>query len=283
MKRTVFLTVILLLSYGLAMAEVGVTASFYPLAHFARQVGGDLVQVTNVTPTGVEPHEFEPRPMDIKNAFASRLFIFNGGGLDPWAQKLQGDLQTKGVTTLCMACQLNKHTDPHFWLDPVLAIEEVRLIRDNLSKLDPQNETTYKKNSDEYIKKLTTLDSNFREGLKTCQHHEIVVTHNAFSYLAQRYNLKTIPLAGISSIDEPSAHTLGQISRLVKTKGIRYIFFESLVSPRIAQALASETGAVTLPLNPCEGLTTEDVRNGKDYIAIMQDNLKNLRLALSCK
>ncbi|KJU85927.1 Periplasmic solute binding protein [Candidatus Magnetobacterium bavaricum] len=281
--RTVLLTVVLLLCYGLAMAEVQVAASFYPLAHFAGQVGGNLVQVTNVTPTGVEPHEFEPRPMDVKKAFASRLFVFNGGGIDPWAQKLQNDLQAKGVTVLCMACQLNKPDDPHFWIDPVLAIEEVRLIRDSLCRVDPQNESVYKKNAEAYIKKLTTLDANFREGLKTCKHREIVVTHNAFGYLAGRYNLKTLTLAGLSPIEEPSARKLGQISRVVKDKGIRHIFFESLVSPKIAQSIATETGAVTLPLNPCEGLTTDDVNGGRDYIAIMQDNLKNLRLALSCK
>ncbi|MES0337370.1 MAG: zinc ABC transporter substrate-binding protein [Candidatus Magnetobacterium sp. LHC-1] len=283
MPRTVLLTVVLLLSHALVMAEVQVTVSFYPLAHFAGQVGGNLVHVTNVTPTGVEPHEFEPKPLDIKRAFASQLFIFNGGGIDPWAEKLQNDLGAKGVTILCMACQLGRHDDPHFWIDPVLAIEEVRLISDTLGRIDPKNAAVYKKNAQEYIKKLTALDSDFREGLKTCQHREIVVTHNAFSYLARRYNLTTLTLAGLSPIEEPSARKLAQIARTVKTKGIRHIFFESLVSPKIAQSIASETGAVTLPLNPCEGLTTDDIQDGKDYIAIMQDNLRNLRTALSCK
>ncbi len=288
MKKTVFLIVMQLLSCGLACAEIQVTASLYPLAHFAAQVGGELVIVTNITPTGVEPHEFEPGPKDIKKVFASKLLIFNGAGLDPWAVKLQKDLQAKGVNILHMASKLNishgsKGQNPHFWVDPVLAIEEVKLIRNSLSKLDPSNEATYKKNADEYIKKLSALDTAFKEGLKTCQHREIVVTHDAFSHLTQRYGLKTNPLAGLSPVDEPSARRLGEITKIVKAKGIRYIFFESLVSPKIAQTIATETGALILPLNPCEGLTTEDVKNGKDYIAIMEDNLKNLRVALSCK
>ncbi|MBF0564487.1 MAG: zinc ABC transporter substrate-binding protein [Nitrospirae bacterium] len=293
---------------------VTVAASFYHLAHFAQQVGDGGIKVTNITPNGVEPHEFEPTPKDVRGIYKSRVFVFNGAGIDAWAEKLSRELAKSGVITLNVSSNItmrttgqkndytdsrtvnhneshkmaqdstpNKTFDPHFWLDPVLAQKEVEAIRDVLVRASPQKAALFYKNAASYVEKLKALDEKYREGLKNCRLRDIVVTHSAFSYLAARYGFKTIPLTGISPVEDPSARKLGEISGLVKNKNIKYIFFETLVSPRLAKTIATETGASTLPLNPIEGLTQEDVKKGSDYISLMDDNLKNLRVALSCQ
>ncbi|MCG6551704.1 MAG: zinc ABC transporter substrate-binding protein [Candidatus Magnetominusculus sp. LBB02] len=270
-----------------ADAAVKAAASFYPLAHFAKQAGGALIDVETIVPVGIEPHEFDPAPKDIRHAYDARVFIYNGAGIDRWAEKIAPSLNKKGVITVNatsgIAVTTQGQPDPHTWLDPVLAQKEVELIGSSLIKADPANESQYRANTQAYIAKLQALDNKFRDGLKTCKRRKIVVTHRAFAYLARRYNLETLVLNGLSPSDEPSPRRLGQMVKAARADGIKYIFFESLVSPKIAQTVAREVGASTLVLNPLEGLTPADIKAGKDYILIMEENLANLRRALSCQ
>ncbi|WP_420265948.1 metal ABC transporter solute-binding protein, Zn/Mn family [Candidatus Magnetominusculus dajiuhuensis] len=271
-----------------ANATIAAAASFYPLAHFAKQVGGTLNDVQTIVPSGVEPHEFDPAPKDIRRIYASKVFIFNGAGIDLWAEKIAPDLEKKGVLTVNATSGITLLTthgqaDPHVWVDPVLAQKEVELIRDSFIKADPENESVYKKNAAAYLDKLRILDGKFRDGLKSCATRKIVVSHGAFAYLAARYNLETIVLSGLSPSEEPSPRRLGEAVKAARRDGIKYIFFESLVSPKIADTVAREIGAATLVLNPIEGLTPTDAAAGRDYVSIMEDNLKNLRIALSCQ
>ncbi|MBF0457356.1 MAG: zinc ABC transporter substrate-binding protein [Nitrospirae bacterium] len=275
-----------------AIAAIKVAASFYPLAHFAKQVGGSLADVATIVPAGVEPHEFDPAPKDIRHIYASRVFIFNGAGFDLWAEKIAPDLEKNGIITVnattgialqSIASSISGQRDPHAWVDPLLAVKEVEVIRDAFIKADPENEQNYRTNAEAYISKLGALDETFRDGLKSCMTRKIVVTHGAFAYLARRYNLEALVLSGLSPSDEPSPRRLGQLVKAARAEGIKYIFFESLVSPKIARTVAREIGAATLVLNPLEGLTPTDIEAGRDYISIMEDNLKNLRIALSCQ
>ncbi|KWT78195.1 metal ABC transporter solute-binding protein, Zn/Mn family [Candidatus Magnetominusculus xianensis] len=271
-----------------ANAAIKVAASIYPLAHFAKQVGGSLTDVETIIPAGVEPHEFEPAPKDIRRIYSSRVFIFNGAGIDLWAEKIAPDLEKTGVLTVNMTSgiTLQQHhgrTDPHTWLDPVFAQKEVEIIRDSFAKADHENGQTYRTGAEVYLGKLRALDKKFRDGLKSCTTRKIVVTHGAFAYLAQRYNLETLVLSGLSPSEEPSPRRLGEAVTTARAHGIKYIFFESLVSPKIAETVAREIGASTLVLNPLEGLTPADAKAGRDYISIMEGNLKNLRTALSCQ
>lgn len=275
-------------------AAISATASFYPLAHFAKQVGGSLADVQTIVGAGVEPHEFDPAPNDIKRIYASQVFIFNGAGIDLWAEKIAPDLEKKGVITVnatqgiafgkaANSADSPGQTDPHTWLDPVLAQKEVEIIREAFIKADPKNEQVFRANAAALINKLAALDTRFKDMLKSCATRKIVVTHGAFAYLAARYNLETLVLSGLSPAEEPSPRRLGQLVNAARANGIKYIFFESLVSPKIAQTVAREIGAATLILNPIEGLTPSEVQAGRDYLSIMEDNLKNLRTALSCK
>jgi len=278
---------------GAGQKNIGVVASFYPLAEFVRQVGGGKVTVTNITPVGAEPHDFEPSPQDIVTMKQAKVFIYTGVGFEPWAGKVVPDLTgvtvinaSKGIPLLSATPEegrINPHkADPHFYLDPVLDQKVIKTIANKLAEIDPANKAFYDKNAAAYIDKLEKLDSKYRAGLISCNSRDVVTSHAAFAYLAKRYNLTQIAIAGLSE-EEPSPARLAEITRFVKEHHIKYIFFEKLVSPRLSKTIAGEVGAKTLVLNPIEGLTPDDQKAGKNFISLMQENLKNLRIALECK
>jgi zinc transport system substrate-binding protein len=265
--------------------KISIATSFYPLGEFAKQVGGDYVDVSVVVPPGVEPHDFEPTPQDIVKIYNAKLFIYNGGEIDPWAPRIEKSLQQQSIETMNMLAIIGKtqSNDPHIWLDPIIAQQQVNAIRDALVVIDPEHDTQYRLNAYNYNRKLAQLDTNFRAGLLTCTSHDAVTSHAAFGYLAQRYHFTQVPITGINPDEEPSAKKLSEIVQLVKDKKIQYVFFETLASPRTAELLAQEAQVKTLVFNPLEGLTPMESLQGKNYISIMQDNLKNLRLALNCR
>lgn len=272
--------------------KIQVVASFYPLADFAKNVGGDLADVTNITPAGAEPHEYEPMPRDIVKVNSARLLIYNGNRFDPWAEKIEADLKAKGVEVIKMSGILDSlkksaddggEYDPHFWLDPVNAQKEADVIADALIKIDKEREKEYNQNRDGFKKQLADLDAEYRNGLANCELRTIVTSHNSFAYLARRYNLETLHILGLSPEEEPSAKTIAEVSDLAKEKNIQYIFFETLVNPKLPETIANEIGAKTLVLNPIEGLTDEELAAGKNYLSVMRENLNNLRIALQCQ
>ncbi|MET0779405.1 MAG: zinc ABC transporter substrate-binding protein [Candidatus Saccharimonadales bacterium] len=269
-----------------------VVASFYPLYDFAKHVGGDKVSVSNITPAGSEPHDYEPSPKVLADAHKAKVFIYNGGQLEPWVNGFLGDYKnvaikaSSGINLQTTADEENdakQAWDPHFWLDPVLAAKIVDNIRNGLITADPANAGYYTQNAADYKAKLAALDTAYKMGLANCQIRTIVTSHAAFGYLATRYNLDVQAIAGISPEEEPSAAKLAELTQLVKDKHIQYVFFESLVSPRLAATIASETGAKTLVFDPIEGLSDADQKQGKNYLTIQEQNLANLRTALACK
>ncbi|MBI1863920.1 zinc ABC transporter substrate-binding protein [Candidatus Woesebacteria bacterium] len=261
--------------------KIKVTASFYPLYDFAKNVGGDKTEVINITPAGSEPHDFDPTPQDIVNIQKSKLFIYNDINLERWTDKLLPDL---GSHIIKASNGINiTSSDPHVWLDPVLAQIEVKNITQALKAADHQNQSIYDANSQNYINKLKTLDTEFKVGLSSCTSRDFITSHQAFGYLASRYNLNMISIAGFSPDAEPSPQTLANLANFGKNHNVKYIFFESLVSPKLSQTLAQELGAKTLVLDPIEGLTADRIKSGENYISLQRQNLANLRLALNCK
>ncbi len=274
--------------------KIKVVVSFYPLYDFAKNVGGEYVDVTNITPAGAEPHDYDPSPHDIVNIYKAGLFIFNGNGVDSWGDKIQSDLESKGVKVLKISDHMESlktnppgtgktiSHDPHYWLDPNYAEKQIDLIADALIKID-RHQTEYNQNRDHFKKKLADLDLEYKAGLAQCQQREIVVSHNAFNYLAHRYHLSIMYISGLTPDEEPSPHRMAEIVALARKKNIKHIFYETLVSPKLAQTIASEIGVKTLVLNPIEGLTDQEIAHGKNYISVMKENLANLRIALQCR
>jgi zinc transport system substrate-binding protein len=272
-----------------------VVASVYPLYEFARQVAGDSVPVVSLVPAGTEPHDWEPSPQDLTRIREARVLVYNGAGLDAWVPRLlaghasRGTMivrATEGIPLLSPPAQAGggaSTPDPHVWLDPVLAQSMVETIRAVLAKADPARAAMYAENARRFAAELQTLHERFRAGLEHCARREVVASHAAFAYLAKRYALTIIPVMGLTPEAEPTPARLASIVRFARDRKVKYIFTEPLVSPRVAETLAREIGAQTLVFNPIEGVTKDEQDAGLGYVALMEDNLKSLRVALDCR
>ncbi len=268
-----------------------VVASFYPLYFFTSQIAGDKADVFNITPAGAEPHDYEPTAQDITKIENSTLLVLNGGGLEPWADNVKENIDSKktaiviageGLTTQEVVEEGEKITDPHVWLSPVLAEQMVDKIEAGLEETDPNNASYYESNAQTLKSKLGALDAEYKQGLTTCKEKNIITSHAAFGYLATTYRLNQVPITGISPDAEPSPQELAQVAKFARDNHVKYIFFESLVSPKLSQNIATEVGAKTMVLNPVEGLTGDEIASGKDYFSEMRNNLANLKIALQC-
>jgi len=267
-----------------AKKKLTVITSFYPLYFFASQITGDKADVYNITPAGAEPHDYEPTPQDMARMEKSDLVVLNGAGLEAWQDKIKENLAgTKTTVVIAGEKVATVSGDPHVWLSPSLAKEETKTILQSLVQIDPQNKNFYENNAKQFLNKLDQLDNNFKNGLKNCRLHDIITSHAAFGYLAKTYGLNQVTLTGLSPDEEPSAQRLAEISQFAKERQLRYIFFEKLLSPKLAETIASEIGAQTLVLDPLEGIGDQDQQSGKNYLTVMQENLTNLRQALACQ
>jgi len=279
---------------GTGGERMQVVASVYPLYFFARRVGGDRVEVVSLVPPGAEPHDWEPRASDLKTLNSARVFVYNGAGLEPWVDRALKSLDNKGLIPVDTSAGLPLLTgngegghepggyDPHIWLDPVLAQEQVKRIAAALSQADPAGKDVYEANAQALIAELAALDRDY-QALAACPRREIVITHAFFGYPARRYGLVQVPMVtSLSPEAEPTPRQLAELVRFVRERGIRYIFVETLVSDRVGRVLAQEAGAQVLVLNPIEGLTPEEEAQGKDYLTLMRENLANLRQGLEC-
>lgn len=278
-----------------------VLTSFYPMYDFACKIGGDCIDVTNMVPSGTEPHDWEPSTNDLKNLEKADVFIYNGADMEPWADDL---LVSRSDTLHVVEASENvelrttdgehEHAhehedadhhhgdfDPHVWLDPENAKIEMEAIRDALCAADPENSTVFQSNYEKYAAELDALDAEFREKLAPLPNRTIVVAHEAFGYLCDAYGLTQVGIEGLSPDSEPDPGRMAEVIDFVREHSISTIFFEELVSPKVAEAIASETDAQAKMLSPLEGLSDEQAAAGADYFSVMHDNLAALMEALN--
>jgi zinc transport system substrate-binding protein len=256
-----------------------VVAGFYPLAFAAEQVGGTRVDVRNLTPSGAEPHDLELTAQDVRAVRDADLVLYIGGGFMPALEQAVADrkgpsLDLLGGQELAEGGDGEEARDPHVWLDPV---RYAQMAKATASALGDEAA------ADGLVARLDALDAEFRRGLATCRRRQIVTSHAAFGYLASRYGLEQVALEGLSPEAEPSARGLEDLVRLVEKSGATTVFFETLVSPKLAETVAREAGVRTAVLDPLEGLTEDDAAAGADYFSVMRNNLTALRDALGCK
>jgi zinc transport system substrate-binding protein len=256
-----------------------VVASFYPLEYAAQQVGGDRVNVTNLTPPGAEPHDVELTARDVSRIRNADVVLYLGAGFQPAVD--DAAKQAKGTTVdlldgipLRDAQDDETVADPHVWLDPILYARAVRRVARTLG--EPGR-------ADALVRRLQALDGDYRRGLANCRRREIVTSHAAFGYLASRYGLEQVPIAGVSPEAEPTPRKLEEAAERVRRTGATTVFFETLVSPRLAKTVARETGARTAVLDPIEGLTKNEIERGDDYFTVMRRNLAAVQTALECR
>jgi zinc transport system substrate-binding protein len=250
-----------------------VVASFYPLAFAAEEIAPSA-DVENLTPPGAEPHDLELSPGDAAAVRQARLVLLLGHGFQPQLEDAAGNgdnvihlLDTPGLDLL-------PNGDPHVWLDPLRYAKIVTRIGEALG--DEQAAARL-------VRRLHDLDAEYRAGLANCERHEIVTSHEAFAYLAQRYGLEQVPITGLSPEAEPQPADLAHVIQLVKERGVTTVYYETLVSPRIAETVARETGAKTAVLDPIEGLTPGEITKGDDYFTRMRANLRALEEGLGCR
>jgi zinc transport system substrate-binding protein len=254
-------------------------AAFYPLAFAALQVGGPGIDVTNLTPPGAEPHDLEMTARDVERVRDAALVLYIGGGFQPAIEAALDNRDGPSLDVLDGLGLLSgtEHdgggTDPHVWLDPVRFAAVARSIASALGDAAA---------ADPLATRLERLDGEFRKGLARCRRRELVTSHAAFGYLAQRYGLQQVPLVGISPEAEPSPREVEQLVRDVRSTGATTVFFETLISPALAETVAREAGATTAVLDPLEGLTPAELDAGADYFSVMRQNLEALRKALGC-
>ena len=260
-----------------------VMASFYPMYDFARKVGGDRIQVKDMVPAGTEPHDWEPAAMDIRNLEDADVFVYNGADLEHWAEDVLDTLENQDlvVSEASDGVELldgghdhahgDEGKDPHVWLDPMRAKQEMKNIRDALVKADPGNGDYYEANYEKYAGEFDELDQEFRDGLKGTKSRDIIVAHEAFGYLCNAYDLKQLAIEGLTPDSEPDPAKMQEVIEYAKKYDIHTIFFEELASPKVAKTVAKEVDAVTAVLNPIEGLSEEDIQDGEDYFSLIEN------------
>ena len=249
-----------------------VVASFYPLAFAAKEIAPSA-PVENLTPPGAEPHDLELSPIDAATVREARLVLLLGHGFQPQLEDASGDGDNVLHLLDTVGLDLLPNGDPHVWLDPLRYAKIVERIG---QALDAENAAS------RLVARLHDLDAEYREGLANCERHEIVTSHEAFAYLAERYGLEQVPITGLSPEAEPQPADLAHVVELVEERGVTTIFYETLVSPRIAETVARETGASVAVLDPIEGLTPAEIARGEDYFTRMRANLRALEEGLGC-
>jgi zinc transport system substrate-binding protein len=253
-----------------------VVAGFYPLAFAAEEVAGNRVEVTNLTQAGAEPHDVELSPRDVERIRSADLVLYAGGGFQPALEEAADGAEGAAVEVLdgLDLREEDGEADPHVWLDPVRFAQVVERIGAELK---------VEASARQLASQLHALDGEYREGLADCDRHELVTAHDAFGYLADRYGLEVIPIAGLAPEVEPTPRDLEEIAELVEDRGVTTVFVEPLLSPEIGETVAREAGVETAMLNPLEGLTEEELARGENYLSVMRANLEALRAALGCR
>lgn len=285
--------------------KISIVTTLFPLYDFVKNIGGEKVEVILLLSPGVDAHNFEPKPSDIVTISKTNIFIYTGKYMEQWVEKFIVKLDSSKIKILDASenivllqkkdflseekCSNHKHFhdhvaeyDPHIWLDFDNAKKIVDDITNALVELDFDNSDFYKKNARDYKNRLTDLDNLYRDRLLKCRKKEIIYGgHYAFGYLAKRYGLRYIASQGFSQDSEPSALKLIEMIKEMKDKKIKYIFYEELSSPKIAETIANETNAELLLLNSVHNISKLDYDNNVSYISIMEKNLQNLCIGLS--
>lgn len=261
-----------------------VAASIAPMADFAGNVGGDLVDVELLVPPGASPHTYQLDPEQMRLLSKASVLVLNGVNLEFWADKAIGGAENPKLIVVRTAeglpligspeDHIHEGGNPHVWLDPIYAIYQVQAIRDAFTKADPAHKSQYTANAADYIRKLRQLDADIRSQVRSFRHKRFVAFHPSWVYFARRYGLVQAAVIEESPGREPSPSHIREIVESAKRMHAKAIFAEPQFSPKAAQVIADEVGAKVLMLDPL----------GKppdyDYVKTMRGNLKQMAEAL---
>jgi len=270
--------------------EHTVVTSFYPLYFIAERVAGRYNDVVDLTPPGVEPHEYELTVRQVAEVDLARVGFYEQGVAPSVDQAMVNDSpgHALDVTDVVHLARFNgpglgsthDDQDPHFWQDPTLMAEATRAFTSTMVDADPSHAAYYRSRGVRLVRDLRRLDAAYATTLGKCRTRTVVVSHDAFQYLADRYDLEVIPIAGLEPDAEPSLQRLHDLARLIRDHGVTTVFFETLASPDLARSLADDLGIRTAVLDPVEGLSSADSQ--ATYLTLMRHNLAALATAGDC-
>jgi len=275
---------------GFTGGRLNVVTAFYPLRFLADRITGGTADVTDLTKPGAEPHDVELNPRQVARIVDAGLVVYLDGFQPAVDQAVAQEAPERALDVASVVPLLPLSTgtdgetetvhgmDPHLWLDPSRYAAVADAVATGLARADPAHAAEYQGRATALHTELDALDAEFAARLKTCTRREIVTSHSAFNYLAARYDLTQVGITGISPEAEPSPRRLAAVAAQARRTGTTTIFFETLVSPKVAETLAREVGATTAVLDPLEGLTEP----GADYFSVMRANLAALTGALGC-
>jgi zinc transport system substrate-binding protein len=317
MKKMFIISCVLVSVFGITGCEknapaaarngkLQVVTTLFPLYDFSRQVAGDKADISLLLPPGVEAHSFEPKPGDIVKISKGDVFIYTGPFMEPWVSDVLAGVINKELIVVDASKDIplageeghdedaakgeeDEHhhggTDPHIWVDPVLAQQIVRTIAEGFAQKDPTNKDFYLANAKAYNEKLAALDTDIRQMLEGCKNKTILYGgHFAFGYFARRYELHYLsPYAGFAPDAEPTPRKIAEMIEKMKSLGCSYIYYEELLEPRVARVIAESTGAKLLLLHGAHNVSREEIEKGVTYLEIMRGNLERLKLGLGCQ
>ncbi len=277
--------------------KMRIITTLFPLYDMAKSIGADRAEVSLLIPPGLEAHSFEPKPSDIVKINNADIFVYTGKFMEPWAE----DIMKSITNTNLIVVNASKGTkmipgvfndvdgpagslDPHIWLDFDNAKIMVKYILQAFETKDAAHKNFYIQTANDYSLRLDELDSDFKTTLASCKDKEIVYGgHYAFGYLAHRYGLKYLAAQGVSPDAEPTARDLARLVEQIKRDKIKYVFYEELASPKIAEILAGETHAQLLLLNAAHNVTRAQFDQGITFFDILKRDLHNLKVGLGCR
>lgn len=268
-----------------AKKKITVITTLFPVYDFARTIGGNKANTVLLIPPGTEPHEYEPTAGDVVTINSADIFAYTGDFMEKWVAGILGSITNKNLEIVDTSNGTDiVNGDPHIWLDFEHDKIMAKNIADALVKKDPENNDYYEKNLQDFISKIDKIDADYKTTISSCKTKEIVYGgHYAFGYLVRRFGLTYIAAQGIAPDSEPTAKGLIELVDQVKSRDIKYIFYEELASPKVAETIANETGSKMLLLNNLESLPKDEIENGETFIDAMYQSLDNIRVGLNCK
>lgn len=285
--------------------KLRVIATIFPVYDFARNIGGDKINIKMLLPPGTDAHHYELRPEDIVRVTKADVFLFTNFELEQWAYKIikAADKNTNmlavetgnGAILLPLDQEEANHDthenhdghvsrfDPHIWLDMDNAQKMVDNITDAFIQKDPRNSDYYLKNAGDYKRKLVNMDQRYRTALAACKTRTVLhAGHWAFAYLAARYHLQYIAAYNVFADAEPAPQQIFVLIDQIKNEKVSHVYYEDMMNPRLAKTIASETGAGLLKLNNGHDISKADINKGETFLSLMEKNLISLQKGLQC-
>jgi ABC-type Zn uptake system ZnuABC Zn-binding protein ZnuA/ABC-type Mn2+/Zn2+ transport system permease subunit len=227
---------------------IAVVATTTQLGDIARNVGGPDADVTQILKPNTDPHDYEPRPQDIQNTAGAKVVFVSGDNLDKWMGKVVSEAGgSPTVIDVGSSVPAKRRGDPHWWHDPVNAEAAAGAIRDALVKANPSAKGTYERSAKAYVAKLKRLDAGIRACFDTvpASQRKLVTDHDAFNYFARRYGIDVIGavIPSQTTQAQASAGDVAKLSALIRREHVRAVFPESSINPKLAKAIARQTGA----------------------------------------